>query len=53
MEGLFVYMFILIIAIVVLLKWNLGNIEKIEQLKKSNEELLEANFKLTNKKNGK
>jgi len=53
MEGLFIYIFVLIIAVIALLKWNLANLEKIKDLEKSNEELLNANYKLLNKKNGK
>ncbi len=33
MEGLFIYVFVLIILVVALLKWNLANLETIKYLK--------------------
>lgn len=52
MEGLFIYVFVLIVAVVALLKWNLSNLEKIKELEESNKELLNAKYKFLNKKNG-
>ena len=53
MIGLIVYIVLLIIAFLIVLKCYISSLEEIEELKKSNKELLEINFKLTNKKNGK
>ena len=53
MIGIVVYLGLIIIAFVIVLKCYISSLEEIEELKKSNKELLEINFKLTNKKNGK
>lgn len=53
MIGIVVYLGLIIIAFVIVLKCYIESLEEIEELKKSNKELLESNYKLTNKKNGK
>lgn len=53
MIGLIVYLALVIIAFVIVLKCYLSSLEEIEELKKSNNELIEINYKLTNKKNAK
>ena len=54
MIGIIVYLVLIIIAFIVILKCYIESLEEIEELKNSNKELLEANFKLTKKeKNGK
>ncbi len=55
MIGIIVYLGLIIIAFVIVLKCYIESLEEIEELKKSNKELFEANYELSikNKKNAK
>lgn len=55
MIGIVVYLGLIIIAFVIVLKCYISSLEEIEELKKSNKELLNANHELIikNKKNAK
>lgn len=53
MVVMFIFIGVLLVAVVGLMLICINILEEKESFKKSNEELIEANYKLTNKKNGK